>query len=264
MLIEALEKQSGLERSRLNWLAATASKRYKVYTINKKSGGKRLIEHPSRELKVVQRWINRYLFRIFPVHENATAYKKNTNILQNATKHLNTFFTLWVDFKDFFPSFTESAIYKFIDDYNTTHKLGLSLPDLVFVCAVATRYGALTVGSPSSPIITNLMMFDFDVELTELANSNALIYTRYADDVFISSREPNILQEIYEKVVNISRNYDHVSLKLNGKKTTFLSRRYRGTIWLTYHGLIPIYPSTPKDARYAQSRFDQPHLSRQR
>lgn len=230
MLIESLQKQSGLKLNQLLWFASTASKRYKVYTIEKRTGGTRRIEHPSRELKTIQRWINKFLFRSFPIHENATAYKKGASILINAERHANSSFTLKLDFKDFFPSFSEQAISRFISTQNATRKLGLSLADIEFVCAIATRHGRLTVGSPSSPVITNVIMYDFDKLISDLAEGNQLVYTRYADDLFVSARGPNALKGVAAEIESISQNYEYVSLRINHSKTAYLSRRYKRSV----------------------------------
>jgi RNA-directed DNA polymerase len=47
--------------------------------------------------------------------------------------------------------------------------------------------GHLPQGAPTSPLLANLAVFDLDCELTALAKSNGMVYTRYADDIVISS-----------------------------------------------------------------------------
>lgn len=102
MIVDALQRQSGLSRSRLLFLANSASQRYKVYTIGKRTGGQRVIEHPSRELKAIQRWLIGYLLSKFPTHKSATAYKEGASIRINALRHTNSSYTLRLDFSNFF------------------------------------------------------------------------------------------------------------------------------------------------------------------
>jgi len=230
MLIETLQNQSGLTQSQLLWLAKTASSRYKLYQIPKRRGGTRLIEHPSRELKAVQRWINRYLFQRFPIHESATAYKKGACIRKNALAHVDTSFTLRIDFEDFFPSFGSGDISRFLEARNIEMDVGLSDADMRFVCAIATRNGKMTVGSPSSPVITNVMMYEFDTIISSVASNRGLVYTRYADDLFVSAKNPNSFTGIEADISAIASNYKHVPLIINSSKTAYLSRRYRRTV----------------------------------
>lgn len=230
MLIETLQKQAGVKKSRLLWLAYTASKRYKVYCIPKRKGGNRKIEHPSRELKAVQRWVSKYLFRNFPVHESATAYKKGACIRKNAEAHAKSLFTLRLDFENFFRSFRKEDIFLFIEKNNSVLGLALTKEDIDFISAIVTRSGGLTIGAPSSPIVTNVMMYEFDDSVSNLARENELVYTRYADDIFLSAHRPNALGRIEGEINRIVKNYEHVTLTINVEKTAYLSRRYRRTV----------------------------------
>ena len=48
-------------------------------------------------------------------------------------------------------------------------KQDLSDEDIAFACLIMCRYGELTIGAPTSPAITNAMMFDFDVAIGNFA-----------------------------------------------------------------------------------------------
>jgi hypothetical protein len=52
MLLERLQKQTGLSWTQIERYAATASMRYKVYRIPKRSTGFRTIEQPSKEIRL--------------------------------------------------------------------------------------------------------------------------------------------------------------------------------------------------------------------
>ena len=230
MLIERLESRSGVSKSKLLYLSATASKRYKVYDIAKRNGGFRQIAHPSITLKAVQRWITNVLVCRFPVHQCATAYRKGSNIAENARTHAETSFTLRMDFKEFFPSFWAYHLESFISEQNAKYELDLSLEDISFLVAILTRNGALTIGAPSSPSTTNAMMYEFDKRISCLSREAGVIYTRYADDLFLSARAPRVLGEMHEKIVETSSSYRYANLVLNHDKTAYLSKRYRRTI----------------------------------
>lgn len=226
MLIEALQKQSGVPAANLHWLALTASHRYKTYEIPKRSGGTRTIHHPSRALKGVQRWISKFLFRQLPVHTCATAYTRGSGIRQNAEAHLHSSFTLRMDFRDFFPSFTQEGVEKFLVFSSREYSFNISKEDIDFIGRIACRYGRLTIGAPSSPSLTNVMMYSFDQQIADIAERRKLTYTRYADDLFLSSRQPNNLNDIPEMISSITKTYPFAPLNINDNKTVFLSRKY--------------------------------------
>ena len=260
MLIEQLQAQSGLSRSKLLFLSTTASNRYKIYTIKKRNGGARTIAHPSRMLKAVQKWINKVLFRELPVHHCAMAYKKGANIRKNALMHVSTRFTLRMDFIDFFPSFSANGIHKFIDEQNNNLNWNLSEEDIEFVCSIVTRNGFLTIGAPSSPIITNAIMFEFDSSVFSLASGRELIYTRYADDLFISAYGPHELGGIGKEIEKISKDYTYARLNVNRGKTAYLSRRYRRSITglvITPQGNVSIGRTRKREIRALVYRLIQ-------
>ncbi|MGP9792033.1 retron St85 family RNA-directed DNA polymerase [Roseinatronobacter sp. NSM] len=230
MLIELLSRTAKIPESKLLSLAESASRRYKIYTIPKRTGGERIIEHPSRELKAIQRWIVRALINRFPVHESATAYRKGTGIRANAERHRKTKFTNRFDFSNFFPSFSQARVVQYIGEQATSVGIELSERDLEFIGNIVCRNGKLTIGAPSSPAITNTMMFEFDRRMHEVCHAKGLVYTRYADDLFVSSFEPGQLDGIEKVIIENKRVVPHLWLKLNHEKTAYLSKKYRRVV----------------------------------
>jgi len=230
MLIELLSRTAKIPEAKLISLAESASRRYKTYTIPKRTGGQRVIEHPSRELKAIQRWIVRALIDRFPLHESATAYRKGTGIRANAERHRKTKFTNRYDFSNFFPSFSQARVVQYIGEQSTAVGIELSARDLEFIGNIVCRNGKLTIGAPSSPAITNAMMFEFDRRMHEECHTNGLVYTRYADDLFISSFEPGRLDGMERAIVKSKRGIPHLRLRLNQQKTAYLSKKYRRVV----------------------------------
>jgi RNA-directed DNA polymerase len=229
MLLETLSSQIGMRIERLEHFAETASKRYYVFPIDKRDGGKRWIAHPSRSLKLLQRWLNSRVIRNLRVHDAATAYRRGASIRDNASVHAATAFTLRIDFRDFFPSFTEITLKRFMQD-NPDVFGSWSDRDTTFFKQIVCRAGELTIGAPSSPFLTNAMMLWFDEKVAEYCLANGLLYTRYADDLFLSAFEPGKLQAALGVVREAAGNFPYANLRINEEKTAFLSRRYRRRI----------------------------------
>lgn len=224
MLLESVSLRTRVPIDRLETIAMSASKRYRVYTIPKRSGGEREISHPSRVLKALQRWITRNLINQAPVHHAATAYRKGAGIKLNASRHAGTKFTLRMDFNNFFPSFDASSIEKFIVQIAKEKNILLNERDLDFCIRILCRNGHLTIGAPSSPALTNAMMFDFDAYVENFAVSRDMVYTRYADDIFLSSYVGDVLPSAEKAIAEIVSRSDRPKLTLNDRKTLHLSR----------------------------------------
>lgn len=225
-LLRSCAQTTGLTLQEVAKIAATGPKRYKVYQIPKRSGGARTICHPSRELKALQRVFLRELLRDLPVHACATAYKKGSSIRENAAAHAESRVILKMDFENFFPSI---KIKNWIA-YCAEHLGHWSGGDVDFSLHVLFWGGGgyqpncLSIGAPTSPLISNALMYDFDVAMAKFASDHGLKYTRYADDITISSMGVLDREACLNAVETALANAKFVQLKLNQAKTRLASK----------------------------------------
>jgi RNA-directed DNA polymerase len=190
-LIHELVVHFRVSPSDLLRIISTAPARYKQYTIPKRRGGIRVIAQPSRELKALQRYILDYKLSTLPIHAAATGYVKGQNILQNAAYHQNNRIILKLDFVDFFPSIK-------VRDWDLLLRI-LKTPiiqrdessfykNILFWGQGSRTPRCLAIGAPSSPTLSNIMMFRLDTRLAKLAERFNAVYTRYADDITVSGK----------------------------------------------------------------------------
>jgi hypothetical protein len=101
----------------------------------------------------------------------------------------------------------------------------------------------LAIGAPTSPHISNLLMYDFDRLMAERAAREIVTYTRYADDLTFSAKRTGYLQPIEKLVRKTLREIDRPRLTLNDDKTVFATMKYRRVVTgltLTNDGTISI------------------------
>lgn len=226
-LLRRMSSDLAMLPSHLAKIIQTAPLRYKLFEIPKKSGGMREVAQPAREVKAIQRWIIQELGPSLPVHGCAMAYREGTSIRQNAEAHATSRFMLKLDFTNFFPSILRSDLQLHLDRH-CANNLDLSARKLVaHVCCWARRRQPplrLCIGAPSSPLLSNSVMFNFDSQLAALCAQDGVVYTRYADDITISSRERGKIDR-YEAIVNsVVSDLQYPRLTLNEKKTVRASR----------------------------------------
>src|SRR6266508_3273123 len=228
MILEQISNRLALPRPYLQRLASTASHRYKEYEIDKRTGGKRTIHHPAKELKLIQRWLLRNVLINLPIHPAATAYRQEGSIARNAEGHVANNYLLRVDFQDFFPSLTAADVLAVLRANRQTLANGqVTEEDLIFIVQIVCRYGSLTIGAPTSPLVSNAIMFQFDEIWSRVASALDVTYTRYADDLYFSTNRPNVLQDIFGRLREYLTNEQRPLLRINDKKTAFFSRKYR-------------------------------------
>lgn len=225
MIVQQMAQALGLPESSVEGLAHAASHSYKQYTIMKAGGGTRTIFHPSRALKSLQRWLNAAVICSWPVHSSATAYRKGLSIRHNACAHQHSKYLLRMDFSDFFGSIKDADVDAYAASRPTLFAQWTA-DDMAVFKRIAFRYGSLTIGAPTSPSISNALCIDLDVQLFDLCAKHHVTYTRYADDLFFSTTNPDVLAGIESEVASVTAALRFpAGLSLNKAKTRHSSKK---------------------------------------
>jgi RNA-directed DNA polymerase len=228
-LAEQIARSFQLPESYVRGVAGTASHRYKQFSIKKADGkSDRKIEQPSKELKLLQRWLVRRIFDPLPTHPCAHAYVKGRSIGTNASVHRRSRFISRLDLENFFPSLTSVDVDSLLNqNRNLTDGSVLSDEDIRLVSSLTCRFGRLSIGAPSSPTISNKLLYDIDTRLMAIAVDYSVNYTRYADDLYFSSSTPGVLSEVCKKAADLFARTNQPRLTINEKKTYHASRKRR-------------------------------------
>ena len=225
MILERLSAETGVSVEGLRVIMKSASYRYKTYTIPKRTGGRREISQPTPAVKFIQRWLCRNVFSRFPIHAAAQAYKEGANIAANARIHVKKNYLLKVDFENFFSSIKGDDVRLSVNENREIFEPALTDEDVELIVKAACKDGALTIGAPSSPVISNVLMYDFDRELSAECQRKRVKYSRYADDIALSTDEPGELAELLKFVTSLLKKPGGPLLTINPNKTVFTSRK---------------------------------------
>ena len=114
-------------------------------------------------------------------------------------------FLLKLDFKDFFTHIKSKDFYRFCLLNN--EYLNFSINDLIILEKILFHKGYLSIGSPSSPMLSNLIMTQFDELMYQYCTGHNVIYTRYADDLAFSNNTPNVLCKVVQYVEDLKLDY---------------------------------------------------------
>jgi RNA-directed DNA polymerase len=217
-----------LSQSELMKLIRSAPRRYKVYRIPKRAPNQfRVIAQPAREVKALQYWVIENVLEQFPVHPSATGYRKGLNIADNAGPHVHSDFLLKLDFKDFFPSLKARDFQLLADSSRIAFERDEieALLQILFWKPKGTNDLRLSIGAPSSPLLSNILMEGFDRTIAATCARIGVVYTRYADDLSFSARRSSTLQEIEQMVVALCQSLRSPALTINPDKTARVSKR---------------------------------------
>jgi RNA-directed DNA polymerase len=229
-LISILSEHSGLSVADVSGIVSSAPRRYKVFEIPKRNNrGVRVIAQPSRELKVIQRIVLSTVLRDMPVHMCVHGYVHGRSIKSNAAVHTDGRYLLKLDLENFFPSLVPRDLRAHIANHCPAR---FGLDEIMQLCRIlfwqpkgepALR---LSVGAPSSPFLSNTLMFDVDRSIWELCVSLNVSYSRYADDMTFSTGARNVLSAVHAGVRDILAQARYPRVVLNGQKVVNSSKKH--------------------------------------
>lgn len=226
MLLELLSSLTMLEEEYILNIAHTSAQRYKKFHIKKRNGTPRTIFHPSKEVKGFQRIIHDEVLKKLPSHPASAAYKEGSSIKKHAELHKSSKYLLRLDFKDFFESISDHDIRKFAADNLTGKMQNWTDEDTNLLVKLSTFKGGLTIGSITSPLLSDAICYNLDVALFSLSHELGITYTRYADDLYFSTKSRGILKNIPERVEEVISRLEYPSkLKINRSKTHHSSKK---------------------------------------
>lgn len=228
-LISRLAHEMAMPIHSILQISRSAKYRYKRYFVPKRNGsGSREIAQPAREVKALQRLIVTILEPHLPVHWYAAAYKKGRSIKDNAEIHNKSRFLTKLDFKNFFPSIKSSDIQAHLELYSTeldlsTDEINL-IKDIVLWKPPGRNEISLCIGAPSSPFLSNTVLYELDYRMSEWCEKESIKYSRYSDDVSLSSFEPDKLSYAERQLILELNALPYPRLQLNASKRVAVGR----------------------------------------
>ncbi len=217
----------------------TIEDEYVTFKIPKRTHGFRTINAPKDELKEDQRRaasiITDYL-TVLP-HDSAWAYIKNRDVVGAMKEHVSnkSRWYLKIDLHDFFGSCnTQFVTSQLLKVYPFCYYEEPSIQEAVNnLVKLGILNGSLPQGTPLSPILTNLVMVEYDYKINKMLYAltkdtplmkQRYVYTRYADDIIISARN-KFDYRIILKALN--KLFKDTPLSINKEKTRFGSNSGR-------------------------------------
>lgn len=236
MLREAQDRREALEALGFTlqkftyYLYNLKEKAYRTNTIVKKRGGNRTISAPLRGLKNMQRKVADLLSEPYLPKRCVHGFVSKRGIITNASVHTGKRFVINMDLKDFFPSIHIGRIIGAL----TGSPFDLQKEVAVTLAQICTFQGVLPQGAPSSPILSNIICRSLDNALLSLAKECRADYTRYADDITISTNLHHIPEQLGKIVsdtfvpsVRLRKIIEDAGFVLNEEKTRYSSAQGR-------------------------------------
>ena len=179
--LSSLEQDLGVSAKILYAVSNNISKHYRKAKLPKENGGYRNLSVPDEVLKAIQRQISEMLLIHMPVSRYAKAYRFGSSTLRNAKHHVGKQVVLKLDILHFF----DSIRYSTVKDKVFPEEI-YAEPLRILLTMLCYHKDALPQGAPSSPAITNIILYEFDELIGQWCRERGIAYTRYCDDMTFS------------------------------------------------------------------------------
>lgn len=179
--LSSIEKDLGFSAKTLYGLSNSLEKHYHTVYLPKSDGSKRKLSVPDLILKLVQKSIADNILIQYPISKYAKAYKPGSSIQKNARPHIGKKKILKLDIEGFF----DHILYSRVKD-TVFYEEKYSESIRILLTMLCYYNDSLPQGAPTSPAITNIIMYDFDETVGAFCNEKNIAYTRYCDDMTFS------------------------------------------------------------------------------
>ena len=179
--LSSLEQDLGTSAKTLYAVSNNLGKHYRKVKLPKKNGGFRTLSVPDEVLKSIQRQIAEVLLIHSPTSRYAKAYRFGSSTLCNAKHHVGKQVVLKLDILHFF----DSIRYSTVKDKVFPEEI-YAEPVRILLTMLCYHKDALPQGAPSSPAITNIILYEFDEQIGQWCRERGIAYTRYCDDMTFS------------------------------------------------------------------------------
>ncbi len=185
---------------------------------------KRTIYIPSPALKKVQRIIMRKYFK---------PHWTSMSVKEAASVHCGKKWLMKLDILDFYNSISEeqirSVIHKYVALYQSPNIIQRNDEfDTEQIFSMCTINGKLPTGAPTSPYIANLLLLEFDLEINEFCRKYSVTYSRYLDDLFFSTDNPQYILSLVE--LEVLNHFKEMGFGVNVEKIKYISSNKRQQI----------------------------------
>lgn len=200
----------------------------------KPNGEIRVVYNPTKLTRKIQTRINSRIFKKiikWPYFVFGSIPNENINnpkdYISCANQHKNAGSILKIDIKNFFDNIHSELVEEiFTEFFKYPSSVARILTD------ICCRNGTLCQGAPTSSYLATLSLFSVEPALVKKIEKKGLVYTRYVDDITVSSRVRNFDFSYIETIIEDT--LTEKELPINHKKTIIASSSSES---LLVHGL---------------------------
>lgn len=182
--------------------------------LDRNGNPKQRILNPSiKRLKEIQKRIQKRILLSLEIPDYAYGAIKGKDNVMNAKRHQGKKYVFTTDLTDFFPSISHHQVFEMFRLYGFSPTVSRTLTQLT------TYKGRLPQGTPTSPIIANLVFVKTGKNLENFAMENELTFTSFVDDLTFSA--PKDFKELAPQIIQMIQKD---GFRISHKKTNYKTK----------------------------------------
>lgn len=194
----------------LTTIAKTIDNYYIEGSVKKKSGELRILYKPRYILKTIQSNIKRRLSTI-KLPDCVHGWVKGKSVKSATEFHRGMKYLYCFDIRSYFDSVRSDRVFRLF-----AYQLRCSPYVARLLTRLSTYNSCLPQGNPCSPVIANLILFDFDVSMDRFTKRQHARYGRLGDDIILSSNH-----KLYNPENVIISRLQRYGLRINNSKSKY-------------------------------------------
>lgn len=179
-----------------------------------------------------------------------------------ASVHVEAKLLVRMDISNFFPSLTSEVVFDI-------WKRFFNFPDVVveLLTKLTTFNGSLPQGAPTSPGLANLAFWDSEYIVVDRLNIKGFAYTRFVDDVTVSSTKYTVMNELEPIFRDIFGMFSSKGVRPNRNKIDISTSGHRMLVHnLNINSGVPTIPKAERDriraaVKQCEMKFQQDNQS---
>lgn len=175
---------------------------------------------PNKKLKTFHSFLSFFLLDYLQTNKEVVfSYRKGVNAVDAVSKHAHSKYFFQTDITNFFNSIDSKLVTSTIvnsADHCPISDLSNYITNIV---KILTINGSVPVGFSTSPPLSNACLFNFDNDLQKYCLENLLTFSRYSDDIIISSLDKAPLLEAEKYVAQCLSEHTNSKLSINTTKS---------------------------------------------
>lgn len=186
---------------------------------------KRNTVNPSKILRKHLKFLNSFIFDFAKINTNVVfSYREGKNAFDAVEKHSQNSHFVQTDIKGFFNSIHSNDLAKIIDKNLSNSPIYDIYKYKEHLLTILMIDNHLPVGFSTSPNISNTFLYDFDDIFEKYCIEKEITYTRYADDLIMSSKKADNLIETQNMISDTLDGLFGDRIQLNSHKTKFTKK----------------------------------------